>query len=158
MSNKFKIKYILLEGVDATGKSSFKHLFNKLTGNKYCVIDRLFGSAIVYSNYNNGKNLTRQVNFSKYYEQDDIFADNGAVLLYFYADIDTIMQRQKLKNDNDITRKDIKPLLTEYNKYLSKTKIPLISINTSKLNKQEMVNYAIKQINKLGGNYYESKN
>ncbi len=151
MNKKLPIKFLILEGADSSGKSSFKHEFNKETGSTWCVIDRLFGSLLVYGWHNH-----REVNveLSRYIQEDNRLAKEGAVVVYFYADEKETSRRLKECGDDDITIDQLKPLQTLYNHYLRTTKMKVIKINTTKLTKQQVVDRVINKLKKIGFNYY----
>lgn len=152
-NNMYYVKFLILSGVDSSGKSSFKHIFNKKTGSTWCVIDRLFGSLIAYGKYNN----RQDVDFDKYYEMDSLLAKEGGVVIYLYTDIPETLKRLRECGDDDITIDDIMPLQIAYEDYLRRTNMLVIRINTTNLSKDEVVDKAIEQLNRLNcKNYYET--
>ncbi len=147
-----EVKYIILEGVDSSGKSSFKHRFNSKTDSKWIVIDRLFGSAIAYGIYKG-----RSVNFDKYYEQDTKLAEDGGIVVYLYTEPEETLRRLKECGDDDITLNDVMPLRDAYDQYLQSTKMPVIKVDTTNLTKDEVVDTVIEKLKELNYiNYYES--
>ena len=146
------IKYIIIEGIDKSGKSTFKDEFNRKTNRSYFVIDRGFGSLIAY-----GKHNTRPVNFKHYYTEDTFLAKRGGVVIYLYANTYDIDKRMIEHNETDILHDEIIPLMLQYDNYLKQTKMKVIKINTSNLDLVQSVDYAIKELNKIGPNYYELK-
>lgn len=147
-----EIKGLLLEGVDGAGKSTIKDEFNKITNFKWFVVDRGPGSLIAYSNLYN-----RKVKIDRYYILDLTLARLGFVLIYVDANEQILRQRikEKAPGDRDILFSDIPIIKREYAKYLKRTKMKTIMLDTSKSTIEETIAELLIKLNAIGKNYYE---
>lgn len=116
--------FIVIEGVDRTGKTTLQHSLNKFFNFKYIVIDRSHLSHIVYN-----KIFKRGVDEKYYKEIETKFREMDTILIYLFAEPDTIFAR--LNQEENHEEIDIIKHLKVYRKYYNKCTLKKISINTS---------------------------
>lgn len=150
MNKIIKIKGLIFEGCDGTGKSTIKHLFYKKTDSKWFVIDRGPGSLIVYGRHHN-----RKANYVRYKELDRLLTKNDFVLIYFTATNVDITHRLIANHDNDIFSSEIDDIKEKYEEYLKFTTMKTIILNTSIKSPEMTVDELISKLKQIGPNYYE---
>lgn len=128
--------FIMIEGVDRTGKTTLQHRLNKATKFKYIIIDRSYLSHIVYNEVYN-----REYKEENYKELEDIFYNMNTLLIYLYADKNTLQKR--LNEEDKYQSIDIEKDLNVYNKYFNRCKLHKISIDTSIYNLDQVFELAL---------------
>ena len=111
------------------GKKNSYNYIETLRNMKTCVIDRLVhtGEAVYAPIY-------RGYDGSDYFEdlETKMMEEFNIIIVYVYADDETIKNRLKNRGEDYINIEDIKELKNNYNNFLSKTKIPYMIFNSSK--------------------------
>lgn len=94
MKNKDKPILIVFEGVDKSGKTTLKDLFNKKTNFSYVVLDRLTTSSKIYNNFFGRDRL-------EYYEQFERSVLSSFNVLVVLCECKTEIIIERLKNANE---------------------------------------------------------
>lgn len=144
MKNKDKPILIIFEGVDKSGKTALKDLFNKKTNFGYVVLDRLTTSSKVYNNFFERDRL-------EYYEQFErsvLIAFNVLVVL---CECETEIIIERLKNANEFLPeklKDIDKVKAAFREEVDNSFSNYIMIDTLR-EIDECVNELIKRVNEM---------
>lgn len=117
------MKLVVFEGTDGSGKSTLKSYIDKKTNYKYTCIDRMTGSTLVYDKET--KRYDRESKIRVFEKR----IKNCCVIVYCYASIKTLKERQKQKGDY-IEIEKLNRHLTNYKHYLAHTPFSFIKINT----------------------------
>lgn len=127
-----KQKVIIFEGVDKSGKTTLKEMFNKETNYKYWVLDRSAISSIVYDKMFNRNN-------EDYWSLllSSLTSTFDVRIIFCIADIKDIQSRLLYHNEQLPSQlKDIRYIQSYFRETLNKYNINYITINTS-LSKDE---------------------
>ena len=136
-----KIKIIILVGPDGAGKTTLKREIESRCNYKYFVIDRLTDSIVYNKLYNRTSPSESQILMFEY--EFSLIADVN--LVYVYADVDTLLERLKYKNESgDIAY--LKKTMRLFDEYLKKTYFKKIKINTCKLTISDTADIIIKTV------------
>lgn len=143
MPKKIKYPIIIFDGIDKTGKTTLVNAFNKATGYKYPVIDRLLGSVVSY-----GKLRKRKIDAANI---EMIEKELSKIAVYVWIDCskETMSARFKATNETDITLAEAKELRRYFQEYFDTTAVPVIKVNTDKMSVTRTVNYIIKSLEKI---------
>jgi hypothetical protein len=147
IESKFEINNIIVEGVDKSGKDSIIEEFHKLTDYSYPIINRLWATIFSHGIYND-----RKLNFKNLNKLDSIFALNGSVLVYVTADTEILKERFLRTFEKDIKIEEIDKLKILFEEYLTKTKMPIILLNTSFKSPKETAKELLDKLNLIGKN------
>lgn len=144
MKVKDKPILIIFEGVDKSGKTSLKDLFNKETNFCYVVLDRLTTSSKIYNNFFERDRY-------EYYENFERSVLSSFDVLVILCECDTEIIKERLKNANEFLPeklKDIDEVKAAFRKEVDDSFSNYIVINTMK-DINECVQEIIKKVNEM---------
>jgi len=119
------IPILAFDSPDKCGKDTLIAAFHKATGYKYPAINRFTGTSISYADFWN-----RDLDEQPYLEIEAGLFDK-VLLIYLDAPQDVLAKRFKEHNEKDIKIEDMNKLKNCYGRYLDKTLLPYIEIDTS---------------------------
>lgn len=136
---------VILTGVDGTGKTTIKKCLEKKSKYAYIVLDR-FTDSVVYDKIYNRKDRTKD-----YLElEKNLDKIANVLLVYLYCGNRRILiSRLFDKNEDTETVSSISIAEKLYEKYLSKTPLKVLKLDTSKLTIDECVDKIIKYERRL---------
>lgn len=135
---------IIFEGVDKSGKTTLKDLFNKKTNFSYVVLDRLTASSKIYNNFFNRDRL-------EYYNQFEKRVLESFNVLVVLCECETKTIIERLKNANELLPeklKDIDKVKAEFRKEVDNSFSNYIVIDTMK-EINECVDEIIKRVKEM---------
>ncbi len=103
MKVKDKPILIIFEGVDKSGKTTLKDLFNKKTNFNYVVLDRLTTSSKIYNNFFERDRL-------EYYEEFERSVLRSFNVLVVLCECETNLIIERLKNANEFLPEKLKDI------------------------------------------------
>ena len=133
---------VLIEGCDKTGKTTLQKRVHEATGYLYTIFDRGFVSSWVYNRL-----FRREEYILEDYLKHDKFLSKCFLIIYLYADKETIKERfEKDQEDfiNEDQIQDILDIYQTYGKFLTNCK--WVEIDTSLCDEDETLELAIKAI------------
>ena len=119
------IPILAFDSPDKCGKDTLIAAFHKATGYKYPAINRFTGTSISYADF-----WARDLKEQPYLEIEAGLFDK-VLLIYLDAPNDVLAKRFKEHNEKDIKIEDMNKLKNCYGRYLDKTLLPYIEIDTS---------------------------
>lgn len=120
----------------------------ELFEDKDIIFDRFHLGELVYPQVIRQYNVYNKTRFIKEFKWIDTFLSEMKVkLVYCYAPLQVLIERLQEKKDAFILAEHLQKLLDNYQKALLWTQLETIKIDTSKMNKQEMFDFARKQLN-----------
>lgn len=135
---------IIFEGVDKSGKTTLKDLFNKKTNFSYVVLDRLTTSSKIYNNFFERDRL-------EYYEQFERSVKRSFNVLVVLCECETETIIERLKNANEFLPeklKDIDKVKAAFREEVDNSFANYIVIDTSR-EINECVEELIKRVNEM---------
>lgn len=135
---------VIFEGVDKSGKTTLKTLFNAETNFSYVVLDRLTTSSKIYNKlFNRGR--------EEYYEEFDsaIYKYFNVLTVLCVAECDEIKER--LESSQEVLPKELEDIENIQQMFVEQTKgiENLLVLNTSKMNKKECVSLIVKKVREM---------
>lgn len=163
--------YLVLEGSDCTGKSSLIESLSSKLGFKV-----IRGSSFEHSQCTNDelfqkfKDMTKEkmVVFDRFIYSNEVYAQlyddfailsdeqrrmieseisNRAIVIYLEADIDTLTNRMNNRGDDYVTADRLVSIKEKYEESLNKCGLDFIRIDTSNLNKEQVLESTLKVLN-----------
>ena len=138
---------IIFEGVDKSGKTTLKDVFNKKTNFSYVVLDRLTTSSKIYNNFFERNRL-------KYYEEFERSVLSSFNVLVVLCECETNLIIERLKNANEFLPeklKDIDKVKAAFRKEVDDSFSNYVVIDTTR-EIEECVNELIKRVNEMEEN------
>ena len=138
---------IIFEGVDKSGKTTLKDLFNKKTNFGYVVLDRLTTSSKIYNNFFERDRL-------EYYENFERSVTKSFNVLVVLCECETEVIVERLKNANEFLPeklKDIDKVKAAFREEVDNSFYNYIVIDTMN-DVNECVDVIIKRVNEMEKN------
>ena len=135
---------IIFEGVDKSGKTTLKDLFNKKTNFSYVVLDRLTTSSKIYNNFFERDRL-------EYYEKFERSVTESFNVLVVLCECETSIIIERLKNANEFLPeelKDIDKVKAAFRNEVDNSFINYVVINTEN-DINECVDTLIKRVKEM---------
>jgi uracil-DNA glycosylase family 4 len=120
---------IFFEGVDKSGKTAIKKEFTRLTNECCYTVDRFVISNIVYDEYFERADYQTIKFYSKVIKMLFLPDEITSLVVYCYADEETILKRVKKHKEEEF---DFKKQMLMFEATIKGLNLPCISINTSK--------------------------
>ena len=138
---------LLLEGCDKTGKTTLHKNIHEATDYKHVIFERGFASGFVYNTI-----MGRSETNLEYYLKYDRLLSPYVLLIYLYADPETLKVRFEKENEDFISSDKINEILFTYQYYFNFSYCNRILIDTSRNSKEEACNQVISFIKQYENN------